>query len=150
VAQRALINSFQNFHGTASGPPTESQPRKFLILFTIRPSSYNARDQRAYSPLVHSFVWWSPLIDSNTFSSKAITRSSKQHPHPILRRGQGEVPKKTDVCSVAIRSDRSSHDGNTIGYAKHRSRARDAVIRVYDEAGNVIETHEHAGDFGEP
>jgi uncharacterized protein YcaQ len=26
---------------------------------------------------------------------------------------------------------------------------RDAVIRVYDEAGNVIETHEHAGDFRE-
>jgi len=24
-----------------------------------------------------------------------------------------------------------------------------AVIRVYDEAGNVIETHEHAGDFKE-
>jgi hypothetical protein len=22
--------------------------------------------------------------------------------------------------------------------------------RVYDEAGNVIETHEHAGDFKEP
>jgi hypothetical protein len=28
-----------------------------------------------------------------------------------------------------------------------RSRSHDAVIRVYDEAGNVIETHEHAGDF---
>jgi hypothetical protein len=26
----------------------------------------------------------------------------------------------------------------------------DAVIHVYDEAGNVIETHEHAGDFKEP
>jgi len=25
----------------------------------------------------------------------------------------------------------------------------DAVIRVYDETGNVIETHEHAGDFKE-
>ena len=25
-----------------------------------------------------------------------------------------------------------------------------AVIRVYDEAGNVIQTHEHAGDFKEP
>ena len=25
----------------------------------------------------------------------------------------------------------------------------DAVIRVYDERGNVIETHEHAGDFKE-
>jgi len=24
-----------------------------------------------------------------------------------------------------------------------------AVIRVYDPAGNVIETHEHAGDFKE-
>ena len=31
-----------------------------------------------------------------------------------------------------------------------RSRSHDAVIRVYDAAGNVIETHEHAGDFKEP
>ena len=29
------------------------------------------------------------------------------------------------------------------------SRSHDAVIRVYDEAGNVIETHEHAGEFEE-
>jgi hypothetical protein len=36
---------------------------------------------------------------------------------------------------------------NAIGYAKHRSRSHDAVIRVYDEAGNVIATHVHAGDF---
>ena len=27
---------------------------------------------------------------------------------------------------------------------------RDAVIRVYDAASNVIETHEHQGDFKEP
>ena len=26
----------------------------------------------------------------------------------------------------------------------------DAVIRVYDAAGNVIETHEHKGEFKEP
>ena len=25
----------------------------------------------------------------------------------------------------------------------------DALIRVYDDAGNVIETHEHKGDFKE-
>ncbi len=31
---------------------------------------------------------------------------------------------------------------NAIGYAKHRSRSHRAVIRVYDDAGNVIETHE--------
>ena len=38
---------------------------------------------------------------------------------------------------------------NAIGYAEHRSRSPDAVIRVYDDAGNVIETHEHAGEFKE-
>ena len=25
-----------------------------------------------------------------------------------------------------------------------------ALIRVYDEVGNVIDTHEHTGDFKEP
>jgi hypothetical protein len=40
--------------------------------------------------------------------------------------------------------------GNAINYAKFRSRSHNAVIRVYDEAGNVIETHEHTGDFKEP
>jgi len=29
--------------------------------------------------------------------------------------------------------------GNAIGYAMHYSRSHDAVIRVYDDAGNVIE-----------
>ena len=36
---------------------------------------------------------------------------------------------------------------DAIGYAKFCSRSHDAVIRVYDDAGNVIETHEHTGDF---
>jgi hypothetical protein len=35
---------------------------------------------------------------------------------------------------------------DAISYAKFNSRSHDAVIRVYDAAGNVIETHEHAGD----
>jgi len=39
---------------------------------------------------------------------------------------------------------------NAIDYAKFYSRSHDAVIRVYDEAGNVIKTHEHKGDFKEP
>ncbi len=38
---------------------------------------------------------------------------------------------------------------NAIGYAKFYSRSHDAVIRVYDAARNVIETHEHSGDFKE-
>jgi hypothetical protein len=36
---------------------------------------------------------------------------------------------------------------NAINYAKFFSRSHDAVIRVCDEAGNVIETHEQAGEF---
>jgi hypothetical protein len=38
---------------------------------------------------------------------------------------------------------------NAIGYAQDRSRSHHAVIRVYDESGNVIQTHEHKGDFKE-
>jgi hypothetical protein len=38
---------------------------------------------------------------------------------------------------------------NAIDYAKFRSGSHSAVIRVYDEAGNVMATHEHAGDFKE-
>jgi hypothetical protein len=30
-----------------------------------------------------------------------------------------------------------------MGHAKFYSRSHDAVIRVYDETGNVIETREH-------
>ena len=38
---------------------------------------------------------------------------------------------------------------NAIGYAKFLSRSHDAVIRVFDQAGNVIDTHDHEGDFKE-
>ena len=38
---------------------------------------------------------------------------------------------------------------NAIEYAKFRSRSHNAVIRVYDAAGKVIETHEHTGDSRE-
>jgi hypothetical protein len=36
---------------------------------------------------------------------------------------------------------------NAIRFARFYSGSHDAVIRVCDEEGNVIETHEHAGDF---
>jgi hypothetical protein len=39
---------------------------------------------------------------------------------------------------------------NAVGYAKFYSRSHDAVIRVFDESGTVIETHEHRGNFQEP
>jgi hypothetical protein len=38
---------------------------------------------------------------------------------------------------------------NAVGYAKFYSRSHPVVIRVFDQAGAVVETHEHAGDFKE-
>jgi hypothetical protein len=55
-----------------------------------------------------------------------------------------------DLISDALRFGSLWYAGpdaisNAIGYANIRSRSHGAVIRVYDEAGNVIETHEHKG-----
>jgi hypothetical protein len=54
----------------------------------------------------------------------------------------------------------TNHPAKTIGKARGKksfgawqhktkvfSRSHDAVIRVYDAAGNVIATHEHSGEF---
>jgi len=37
-----------------------------------------------------------------------------------------------------------------MGFAKFYSRSHNAVIRVYDAVGKVIETREHAANFKEP
>jgi hypothetical protein len=39
---------------------------------------------------------------------------------------------------------------DAVEFAQFFSRSHDGVISVYDDAGNVIETHEHTGDFKEP
>jgi hypothetical protein len=59
-----------------------------------------------------------------------------------------------DLISDALPFGRLWYDepnelSNAIDYAKFYSGSHDAVIRVYDESGNVIETHEHKGDFAE-
>ena len=46
-------------------------------------------------------------------------------------------------CGTATRMTQSV-------YAQFRSRSYDAVIRVYDEPGNVIAMHERASVFREP
>jgi hypothetical protein len=49
-----------------------------------------------------------------------------------------------DLISDVLPFGRLGYDtpDNAIGYAMHSSRSHNAVIRVYDEAGNVIETHQ--------
>jgi hypothetical protein len=59
-----------------------------------------------------------------------------------------------DLISDALPFGRLWYDGpnaasNAVAYAGHYSRSHGAVIRVYNETGNVIETHEHKGDFRE-
>ena len=49
----------------------------------------------------------------------------------------------------ALWYDEPNAISNAVGYAKFFSRSHDAVIRVYDDAGKVIEMHENAGDFRE-
>jgi len=60
-----------------------------------------------------------------------------------------------DLISDALPFGRLWYGGqnaisNAIGYAQFYSRSHRAVIRVYDAAGNVIATHEYAGDLVEP
>jgi len=54
-----------------------------------------------------------------------------------------------DLISDALPFGRLRYAGpdDAVEHAKFRSRSLDAMIRVYDESGNVIETHEHKGDF---
>ena len=73
------------------------------------------------------------------------------------KRARYEVRPRTDHRGFDLISDvlpfgRLWYDtpDNTIGYAMHSSRSHAAVIRVYDGAGNVMETRKHKGDFREP
>src|SRR4029077_13255190 len=58
-----------------------------------------------------------------------------------------EVHFQGFALSARIRSPLLPRDKRSWVYAKFRSRSHDAVIRVYDGAGNLIETNEHAGEF---
>jgi len=49
--------------------------------------------------------------------------------------------------SIAFGMASPTRSATLLGYAQFYSRSYDAVIRVYDNAGNVIETHEHATDW---
>ena len=67
-----------------------------------------------------------------------------------------EVRPRKDKRGVDLISDALPFGGlwytkfsDAVDYAKFYSRSYDAVIRVYDDAGNVIETHEHDGGFKE-
>jgi hypothetical protein len=66
------------------------------------------------------------------------------HIYEVRTRKDG---RGVDLISDALPFGRLWYDGpnavtNATGYAMHDSRSANSVIRVYDAAGNVIETHE--------
>jgi hypothetical protein len=74
--------------------------------------------------------------------------TSSQHVYEVRPR---KDKRGVDLISDVLPFGRLWYDGpnDAIDYAKFRSESHRAVNRVYDERGNVIETHEHKGDFKE-
>jgi hypothetical protein len=82
-------------------------------------------------------------VDSVLYLNGSLPKSAPRKDH----RG---VDLMSDVPPfVRLRYVEPNAMANAVGYANFYSRSHDAVIRVYDEAGNVIATHEHKGDFKE-
>ena len=85
---------------------------------------------------------------------------SDRNKHSTISTHVYEIRPRADKHGVDLISDALPYSplwyrglnaiGDAIGHAKLYSRSHDAVIRVYDETGNVIATHEHAGVFREP
>jgi hypothetical protein len=67
---------------------------------------------------------------------------------PFNSTGRGH--RGVDLISDALPFGRLWHTEVPHATAEFYSRWYDAVIRIYDDAGNVIETHQHAGEFKEP
>src|SRR5260370_6448731 len=75
--------------------------------------------------------------------------TSTQHVYEIRPR---KDKRGVDLISEALRFGRLWYGeptavSNAVDYAKFFSRSQNAVIRVYDAADDVIETHEHKGEF---
>ena len=83
----------------------------------------------------------------NVIPSKFGSRSEKsernQHRCTFTKSAPRKDGRGFDLISDALLFGRLWYDGpnavtNATGYAIHDSRSHDAVIQVYDEAGNVI------------
>jgi hypothetical protein len=75
------------------------------------------------------------------------TTQGSSFSQPVVRRG---VHQLTRARGFALQFGRLWYAepnaiSNAVGYAKFYSRSHDAVIHVYDYAGNVIVRQEHAG-----
>ena len=88
--------------------------------------------------------------NTNAHRSDEIT-GTRHHVYEIRPRGEKHSVDLNLRCAAFGRLwyGKPRAIPNAIYHAKFGSRSHDAVIRVYDAAGNAIETHEQAGDFRE-
>ena len=77
-----------------------------------------------------------------------VAMTSSQHVYEVRPRGDH---RGVDLISEVLPFSRlwCTKPDDAVSYAKFFSRSNNVVIRVYDGAGNVIEAHEHAGEFKE-
>ena len=113
-------------------------------------------DHRFNSSLLHEHIWdeydhngsdyWSDYCSDCWQGTGHASSNAKLYGRPL----DFITPSRSCFLRV-LPFGRLWYDtpDNAIGFAMHSSRSHDAVIRVYDDAGNVIEMHEHKGDFKE-
>jgi len=78
----------------------------------------------------------------------AVAMTSSQHVYEVRPR---KDHRGFDLISERLPFGRLwyTKPDDAVEYATFFSRSHHAVIHVYDDAGNVIATHEHKGDFKE-
>jgi hypothetical protein len=94
---------------------------------------------------IESDVGAQEASDQNEETSLTMTVIKSVHEYEVRPR---DDHRGVDLLSDALPFGRLWYDtpDDAIGYAMHSSRSRNAVIRVYDSAGNVIETQEQNGN----
>ena len=93
-------------------------------------------------------TWWQNVTASRIGDGAVTDRDQKMHTYEVRPR---EDHHGVDLISDVLPFGRLLYleVREAVNYAKFYSSSRDAMIRVYDAVGNVIETHERKGDFKE-
>jgi hypothetical protein len=113
----------------------EFSSEKFMVTCSMN----TAREWPPSSPL-----GWHPW--QRVRRSRLVDIALRMHVYEVRPR---KDKRGVDLISDALPFGRLWYDtpDHAIGYAMHSSRSHDAVICVYDDAGNVIETRARVADF---
>jgi hypothetical protein len=126
--------------------PLKKSPAQLRLLFVRAASKTTRAFLRCYTSL-ESFLKAKWQMMRPPMTSKTSTHVYEVRP----RADHAGVDLISDVLPFSpLWYAGPNAISNAIRYAKSFSRSHDAVIRVFDGGGNVIETHEQAGDLFKP